>query len=96
MPVMLGASGGNISGTNAPYFDGTQVCAQIDPELFFPDNPAETPVKLRVVKPICNSCDFQAPCLEYAVANPELLGIWAGTTEKDRRELRRRTKRQIA
>ena len=36
---------------------------------------------------ICNSCLVQKKCLQYAIVNNEL-GIWAGTSEKDRREMR--------
>ena len=86
---MLGSSGKAINGIKAPYFDGSQVCAQIDPELFFPETAAEGVINLRLVKPICNSCEFKAPCLEYAVNDPELQGIWAGTTAKDRMRMRR-------
>ena len=81
--------GSSTGGTNAPFFDGSQVCAQVDPELFFPDNPAESVINMKLVKPLCKSCEFQTECLEYALSNRELLGIWAGTTEKDRARLRR-------
>jgi len=85
-------SGLNTGGTNAPFFDGSQVCAQVDPELFFPENAAEGPVKLRQVRPICNACEFKLPCLEYALSDWEIQGIWAGTTDKERRIMRRYAK----
>ena len=85
-------SGLSTGGTNAPFYDGSQVCAQTDPELFFPENAAEAPVKLRQVKPICRACEFQTPCLEYALSYPDLQGIWAGTTENERRIMRRYSK----
>ena len=76
-------------GTKAPYFDGSQICAQTDPELFFPESSAEVQSNLRVVKPLCRSCEFKNPCLLYALQHPELQGIWAGTTETERRIMRR-------
>jgi hypothetical protein len=91
--VTHGSSTKKLDGIRAPYFDGSQVCAQIDPELFFPESLSEIRPNLRVVKPLCKSCEFKDPCLEYAVQHPELQGIWAGTTETDRRLIRRHKKR---
>ena len=84
-----GSSGKSITGTKAPYFDGSQVCTQVDPELFFPETPEGAKANLRRIKPICNACQFKDPCLEYALNDASLQGIWAGTTETDRRRLRR-------
>lgn len=89
-----GVSGTKRDGIKAPYFDGSQVCAQIDPELFFPEKPSDSIINMRYVKPICNACAFKNPCLEYALQNMELEGIWAGTTVRDRQILRR--KRRVA
>lgn len=89
---MLGLSGKNTTGIKAPSFDGSQVCAHVDPELFFPE-PVESQEKLRRVQPLCNSCRFLEPCLEYAIKHPEMQGIWAGTTTKQRQLIRRRIKR---
>ena len=91
--MVHGSSGKSMDGIKAPTFDGSQVCAQVDPELFFPEGSAETMVNLRMVKPLCDSCEFQIPCLEYALENQEIVGIWAGTTDRDRVRIRRRTRR---
>ena len=88
MRAMLGSSGKPTDGIKAPMFDGTQVCAQIDPDAFFPESPTEYTINLRVLKPICDACFFKDPCLDYAIDNPELMGIWAGTSHKDRLLLR--------
>ena len=37
---------------------------------------------------LCSSCDVRTECLAYAVADPELLGYWAGTSQRERRRLR--------
>jgi len=86
---MLGNSGKPTDGIRAPMFDGTQVCAQIDPDAFFPESPREYMLSLRVLKPICDACSFKDPCLDYAIDNPELVGIWAGTSYKDRLRLKK-------
>lgn len=42
----------------------------------------------REAKAICKECPIKQPCLEYALAHGED-GVWGGTTEKERRRLRR-------
>ncbi len=75
--------------TIAPYFDGTQLCAQTDPELFFPSSPVLTVKHKRLTQPICNACHFKSECLEYALTT-DVSGIWANTSDNDRRLLRRK------
>jgi WhiB family transcriptional regulator, redox-sensing transcriptional regulator len=38
---------------------------------------------------VCTNCRVREDCLNFAVDHPELVGIWAATTERDRAELRR-------
>ena len=38
---------------------------------------------------LCADCAVRQECLEAALADPELVGLWGGTTERERRELRR-------
>ncbi len=40
-------------------------------------------------KAVCAVCPVREPCLAYALANKSLMGCWGGTTEAERRELRR-------
>lgn len=61
------------------------LCAQTDPEAFFPEKGGST----RDAKRICESCDVRAQCLEYALANDERFGIWGGLSERERRRLKR-------
>lgn len=61
------------------------LCAQTDPEEFFPDKGGAT----RYAKAICAVCPVQAECLDYALANDERFGVWGGTTERDRRKIKR-------
>jgi len=83
-----GDSTSSMDGIKAAYFDGTQPCAQTDPDLFFPDNAGEATKIKSTIKMICGSCDFQTDCLEYALDN-DVLGIWGGVLESERRRLRR-------
>ncbi len=68
-------------------WQGDALCAQTDPEAFFPEKGGST----RDAKSICNSCEVQAECLEYALRNDERFGIWGGLSERERRKLKRRT-----
>ena len=61
------------------------LCAQTDPEAFFPEKGGST----RDAKKVCASCDVKVECLEYALANDERFGIWGGLSERERRRLKR-------
>ena len=61
------------------------LCAQTDPEAFFPEKGGST----REAKRICVSCEVKSECLDYALANDERFGIWGGLSERERRRLRR-------
>jgi len=37
---------------------------------------------------VCRECDVKKECLDYAIINSEV-GIWGGTSDKERRLLRR-------
>ena len=62
------------------------LCAQTDPEAFFPEKGGST----REAKKICGSCEVRNHCLEYALENDERFGIWGGLSERERRKLRKR------
>ena len=70
----------------------SSACRDEDPELFFPEGPEEERLSIGVVRPVCNACKFQEPCLEYALTAPEVFGIWGGLTERERRQVRRRSR----
>lgn len=61
------------------------LCAQTDPEAFFPEKGGST----RDAKKVCGSCAVRAQCLEYALKNDERFGIWGGMSERERRRLRK-------
>lgn len=62
------------------------LCAQTDPEAFFPEKGGST----RDAKRICTSCEVRSQCLDYALANDERFGIWGGLSERERRKLRKK------
>ena len=61
------------------------LCAQTDPEAFFPEKGGST----REAKRVCQSCTVRTECLEYALAQDERFGIWGGLSERERRKLKR-------
>lgn len=65
-----------------PWMDRA-VCAQTDPEAFFPDKGGST----RDAKRLCLSCDVRAECLQYALKHNERFGIWGGKSERERHRL---------
>lgn len=68
-----------------PEWQERALCAQTDPEAFFPEKGGST----REAKRICSGCDVRAECLDYALAHDERFGIWGGLSERERRRLRR-------
>ncbi|BBZ06739.1 transcriptional regulator WhiB2 [Mycolicibacterium doricum] len=61
------------------------LCAQTDPEAFFPEKGGST----REAKRICHGCEVRDECLDYALAHDERFGIWGGLSERERRRLKR-------
>jgi WhiB family transcriptional regulator, redox-sensing transcriptional regulator len=68
-----------------PEWQEKALCAQTDPEAFFPEKGGST----REAKRICLGCEVRDACLEYALANDERFGIWGGLSERERRRLKR-------
>ena len=62
------------------------LCAQTDPEAFFPEKGGST----REAKRVCSRCEVRADCLSFALAHDERFGIWGGLSERERRRLKRR------
>ena len=63
------------------------LCAQTDPEAFFPEKGGST----REAKKVCRGCEVRAECLEYALEHDERFGIWGGLSERERRRIKRET-----
>jgi len=62
------------------------LCAETDPEAFFPEKGGST----REAKAVCLACEVRQDCLGYALENDERFGIWGGVSERERRRMRRR------
>ena len=66
-----------------PVLVDSALCAQTDPELFFPEKSGST----RQAKQVCRSCEVRAECLEYALTAGEEFGVWGGLSAQERRRL---------
>lgn len=63
-------------------------CLNHDPSTFFPERGGST----AEARSICAGCPVSTQCLDYALHNRLLIGIWAGTSGRERR----RTHSQMA
>jgi WhiB family redox-sensing transcriptional regulator len=67
------------------------LCRDTDPDLFFPVGTTGPAIEqIENAKAVCRQCEAQTPCLEYALATNQDSGVWGGTSEEERRILRRR------
>jgi WhiB family redox-sensing transcriptional regulator len=71
------------SNNRPAWMDGAQ-CRGEDRDLFFPSVGASS-TKARVV---CSTCPARQECLDFALADNELTGVWGGTTTQERKKLR--------
>ncbi len=67
-------------------WQASALCAQTDPEAFFPEKGGST----REAKSVCKGCPVKQECLEYALDHDERFGIWGGLSERERRKLKHR------
>lgn len=80
--------------TRVPYPDfrskGVPLCQTTDMEIYFPEpGKSQNPQETTVAKRLCRECPYTTECLQYAIDTTQEFGIWGGTTEKMRREIRR-------
>jgi WhiB family redox-sensing transcriptional regulator len=59
------------------------ICAQTDPDAFYPEKGGSTAEAKRV----CMGCPVRRECLEYALTNNERFGIFGGKSERERRKI---------
>jgi len=65
-------------------------CRDTDPDLFFPVGTTGPAIEqIESAKAVCRTCDAQVACLEFALSTNQDSGVWGGTSEEERRKLRR-------
>ncbi|MGW8565688.1 WhiB family transcriptional regulator [Isoptericola sp. NPDC055881] len=61
------------------------LCAQADPEAWFPEKGGST----RTAKAVCAHCPIREACLEVALANGYREGVWGGASWLERKRILR-------
>lgn len=66
------------------------LCRDTDPDLFFPiGTTGQALIQIERAKTVCGECPARIDCLGFALATNQDAGIWGGTSEDERRLLRR-------
>ena len=86
---------GKIDATEAEEWQEQAACRGADVDKFFSLDEEDQ----RQALELCARCPVREPCLEYALREREMYGIWGGVLEPDRRTLirdLRRHERELA
>jgi WhiB family redox-sensing transcriptional regulator len=65
-------------------------CSGYPNTLFFPTSDYSDEPSIEKAKEICAVCPVVSSCLEYALETNQRSGIWGGTSERERKSLRRK------
>gem|GEM_PF-237865 len=66
------------------------LCRDTDPELFFPiGTTGQALLQISRAKEVCCECPVKFECLDFAMETNQDTGIWGGTSEEERRQMRR-------
>ena len=66
------------------------LCRDTEPDLFFPIGTTGSAIEqIEAAKAVCGECQVRGLCLEFALATNQESGIWGGTSEEERRKLRK-------
>jgi WhiB family transcriptional regulator, redox-sensing transcriptional regulator len=75
-----------------PVFNNPALCAEVDPEVWFPEDGRnhkyKTPEAL-YAKQLCKRCPALAECREYALRYTGLYGIWGALDPTQRRDIQK-------
>ena len=85
VPLAPGGFGIGVDDAAELGWQDRALCAQTDPEAFFPEKGGST----REAKKVCRGCEVRVECLEYALEHDERFGIWGGLSERERRRMKR-------
>ena len=75
---------------DAEAWRARSACRDSDPDVFFPIGTTGPALEqIETARRICTACHVTDECLEFALATNQEAGIWGGTTEEERRKLRK-------
>jgi WhiB family redox-sensing transcriptional regulator len=73
-----------------PAWVDNAACTRVsDPEIFFPPRGGSS----KGPRALCSMCTVRVECLTYALRNNETYGIWGGTSDVQRRKLRKQKRK---
>lgn len=77
---------------NTQTWMGQAACRScLEEDLFFPDGDSHRyDPQIAAAKAYCEACPVVEQCLAFAMGIWQIEGIWGGTTEKERRQAKRR------
>lgn len=65
-------------------------CRTEDPDLFFPiGTTGPAALQTEQAKAVCRTCPVREQCLRWALDTGQSIGVWGGTSELERRALKR-------
>jgi WhiB family redox-sensing transcriptional regulator len=65
-------------------------CRDTSPDMFFPIGTTGLALdQIEAARSVCALCPVTQECLEFALATNQEAGVWGGTTEEERRKLRK-------
>lgn len=65
-------------------------CRDSNADLFFPVGTTGNALdQIEAAKAVCMICPVHEECLEFALATNQEAGVWGGTSEEERRKLRK-------
>lgn len=75
------------AGPSDPDWRQRALCAQTDPDAFYPEKGGST----RAAKKVCDVCPVRVECLAYALEHDSQHGVWGGLDDRERRRLKKLT-----
>lgn len=84
--IQIPHQGSSTKDREAVHWSEKALCAQTDPEAFYPEKGGST----REAKKVCLTCEVRGECLQFALDNDERFGIAGGLSERERRKLKKR------
>jgi WhiB family transcriptional regulator, redox-sensing transcriptional regulator len=72
-----------------PLWMDDGACRDTPVDVFFPPKGVDMVAAMARAREVCDQCPVRQQCLEYAVSDPEIEGVWGGTSAKGRAQLRR-------
>lgn len=66
----------------------------VNPDWWFPVNEQKTNIELQIAINICNECPVRRKCLEFVMDNWPMYGIWAGHTQRELKNIKKKKEKQ--